>query len=212
MKLRILMLLMIAAAGIVIGSPRNSLAQQYSFNVREDRTIGHRDGKLLVSDQGVEFKAKSEKASVNLAYLDIKLFEILSPAKVRIWTYEGRSFPPKKELSFTFQILGGEISPAVRDFVRARIARPLVSEVTRDTGEPEAQLAVEHLHRIGGCAGVLKVYPGSLVFEAVKGSDSRSWRWTDIRSISKLGPYRFEVLTYEPQIGGPSRSYNFELK
>ncbi|HKV39395.1 MAG TPA: hypothetical protein VJX67_09290 [Blastocatellia bacterium] len=206
------MLAILAVIGVLAATPRKTAAQDFSYKAREDRVIGHRDGELALSDRGVEFKTKSGTGSLTLAYQDIKLFEIMSPTKVRIWTYEGRTFPPRASVDITFHIVGGEISSDVSDFVRARIARPVVSELIKEGGQPEAQIAVEHLHRIGGCAGVLKVYPGSLVFEVGKGSDSRGWRWTDIRSISKLGPYRLEVLTYEPQAGGPTRSYNFELK
>ena len=212
MNLRMLALATVAAAGTMIGSPHRVLAQAYSYNVREDRVIGHKDGRLVISDRGVEFKNRSDKESAIWAYQDIRLFEIFSVKGIRIWTYEHRSFPPGKELSISFHIVGGEVSPEVRDFVRSHVVRPLVSSLPSEREEPIDQVPVEHLHRFGGCQGVLIFYKDFLVFEAPKGHDSRSWRWTDVRSISRLGPYRFEVLTYEPQPGGPTRSYNFALK
>lgn len=212
MKPTFAVLAVVAIIGIGAGMARRAEAQDFSYKARQDRVIGHRDGQLVFSDQRVQFRTKSEKDSLTLAYEDIRLFEILSPTKIRIWIYEGRSFPPRANVDLTFHIVGRMLGPELRDFVRARIARPVVSEVVKDEGQPQAQIAVEHLHRIGGCSGLLKLYADSLVFESMKGHDSRSWRWTDIQSISKLGPYRIEVLTYEHQTGGPTRSYNFELK
>ncbi|HYL99959.1 MAG TPA: hypothetical protein VEZ90_13475 [Blastocatellia bacterium] len=212
MKFRVTPLVIAAAAAITIAWPAMALGQEYSYTVREDRAVGHRDGQLIISDRGVEFKAKNPKDSASWAFLDIKLFEILSPSKIRIRTYESRSFPPGKEVKLTFQVVGSAITPAVRDFIRERISRPLVTALSKEPQDLEVEVEVEHLHRFGGCQGVLRVYRDFLVFQAAKGSDSRSWRWTDIRSVSKLGKYRLEVLTYEPQTGGPTRSYNFELK
>jgi len=75
-----------------------------------------------------------------------------------------------------------------------------------------AQIPVKHLHRLSGCQGILKVYADALVYEAQDGHDSRSWRWTDIRAVGRPDVDRFEVLTFEPQTGGPKRSFNFILK
>jgi len=85
---------------------------------------------------------------------------------------------------------------------------------TKDETEsaPLAQIPVKHLHHFNGCLGVLKVYSDRLVFEAQDGHDSRSWRWTDIRAVGRPDIDRFEVLTFEPQTGGPKRSFNFILK
>jgi hypothetical protein len=44
------------------------------------------------------------------------------------------------------------------------------------------------------------------------GHDSRSWRWSDIRSVGRSDIYRFDVETFEPQLGASSRSFNFILK
>lgn len=59
---------------------------------------------------------------------------------------------------------------------------------------------------------MLKVYADRLVYESQTGHDSRSWRWTDIRSVGRSDIYRFDVETFEPQIGASSRSFDFILK
>jgi hypothetical protein len=214
MKTRSLSLMLIVAACLTLLFVSQAQAQEFSYRVEEVRLIGHRDGELIISTKGVEYRAKKEKDNRVWTYVDIKLLEILSPTRVRIWTYQNQKLLPGQEESLTFKIVEGEIDQKVSDFLRERIARPLVTSFTKEEIEsvPLAQIPVKHLHRFGGCQGVLKVYADSLVYEAEDGHDSRSWRWTDIRAVGRPDIDRFEVLTFEPQIGGPKRSYNFILK
>ncbi len=112
----------------------------------------------------------------------------------------------------TFEILEGKIDQKVSDFLRERIARPFATSLVEEQAAPLAEIPVKHSHRFGGCEGTLKVFADRLVYESQTGHDSRSWRWTDIRSISRPDIYRFDVETFEPQIGASSRSFNFILK
>ena len=189
-------------------------AQEFKYKVQQDRLKGHRDGDLIISSTGVEYRAQKDKDSRVWKYTDIKLIEILSPTRVRIWTYQNRKLLLGEEESLTFKIINGQIDQQVSDFLRERIARPLVTSLTTEETEsaPLAQVLVKHLHRLSGCQGILKVFADRLVFEAQDGHDSRSWRWTDIRAVGRPDIDRFEVLTFEPQMGGPKRSYNFILK
>lgn len=207
-------ILLVFAVLIILTLTQSVIAQEFSYKVQQDRLKGHRDGELIISTNGVEFRAKKEKDSRVWTYTDIKLFEILSPTRVRIWTYQNRKLLLGQEESLTFKIIDGQIDQQVSDFLRERIARPLVTSLTKEENEraPLAQIPVKHLHRWSGCQGFLKVYADRLVYEAQDGHDSRSWRWTDIRAVGRPDIDRFEVLTFEPQTGGPKRSFNFILK
>jgi hypothetical protein len=189
-------------------------AQEFTYKVQQDQFKGHRDGELIISTTGVEYRAKKQKDSRVWTYTDIKLVEILSLTRLRIWTYQNQKLFLGQEESLTFKIIDGQIEQKVSDFLRERISRPLVTSLTKDETEstPLAQIPVKHLHRFNGCQGILKVYADRLVYEAEDGHDSRSWRWTDIRAVGRPDIDRFEVLTFEPQMGGPKRSYNFILK
>ena len=187
-------------------------AQEFTYRVRQDRLIGDREGELIISTDHVEFRAKKEKDSRSWAYGEIKLFEILSPTRVRVWTYENRKLRLGQEENLTFKIMNGQIDQQVSNFLRKHMTRPFVTSFTNEESEILAQIPVKHLHRFSGCPGVLKVYADRLVYEAKDGHDSRSWRWTDIGAVGRPDIDRFEVLTFEPQTGGPKRSFNFILK
>lgn len=187
--------------------------QEFKYTVEKDRMIGHRDGELIISDAGVEYRAtKREKENRTWSYGDIRLFEILSPTKVRIWTYKDRKLRFGGDERLTFKIIDGQIDPSVSAFVRERIAGPVVTSVFESEATEIAQIPVKHSHRFGGCEGILRLFPETLVFESRTGHDSRSWRWTDIRSVGRSDVYRFDVETFEPQVGASSRSFNFVLK
>lgn len=188
-------------------------AQEFTYKVEQDRTIGHRDGELIISDKGIEYRAaKRENEDRLWSYEDIKLLEILSPTQVRIWTWKDRKLFLGRDESLTFKLVEGQIDQKVSDFLRERIARPFVTSFIQEQAAPLAEVPVKHSHRFGGCEGVLKVYSDRLVYESQTDHDSRSWRWTDIRSIGRSDVYRFDVETFEPQVGASSRSFNFILK
>jgi hypothetical protein len=187
-------------------------AQEFTYKVQQDRLIGHRDGELIISDRGVEYRAKREKESRAWTYTDIKVLEVLSPTRLRIWTYKDRKLYLGRDESWTFKIVEGQIDQNVSDFLRERIARPFVTSFTKEEQGALAEIPVKRSRRFGGSEGVLKVYQDRLVYESQTGHDSRSWRWTDIRSVGRPDIYRFDVETFEPQLGASSRSFDFNLK
>lgn len=203
----------LAAAIVALSFAIQVSAQEFSYKVKQDRTIGHRDGQLIISAKGIEYRATKRKNEDRIwSFEDIKLLEILSPTGVRIWTWKDRKLLLGRDESLTFKIVEGQIDQKVSDFLRERIARPFVTSFIEEQAAPLAEITVKHSHRFGGCEGKLKVYSDRLVYESQTGHDSRSWRWTDIRSVGRSDIYRFEVETFEPQIGASSRSFNFILK
>ena len=211
MKTRIVQLSMIPALLLLIFT--TVAAQEFKYKVEQDRMIGHRDGELIISDRGVEYRAKREKESRTWTYADIKLFEILSPTRMRIQTYRDRKLYLGKDESVTFKIVEGQLDHNISNFLRDRTTRPFVTSFVDEREQTSiAEIPVKHSHRFGGCEGILKVYSGKIEYESKTGHNSRSWRWMDIRSVGRSDIYRFEVETFEPQMGMSSRSFNFVLK
>lgn len=213
MKSRLMKSSVIGIACLVLLLAVSANAQEFRYKVQQDRLIGHRDGELIISEQGVEWRAaKREKESRSWNYTDIKLFEILSPTKVRIWTYKDRKLRLGRDQSLTFKLIEGQIDQQVSDFLRERIARPFVTSFTSEQGEVLAEIPVKHARRFSGSEGSLKVYADGIVYESQTGNDSRSWRWTDIRGVARPDRYRFDVDTFQPELGVANKSYSFELK
>ena len=211
MKTRFVHLSAIAALLLLVVT--TVAAQEFKYKVELDRMIGHRDGELIITDKGVEYHAKREKESRTWAYADIKLFEILSPTRLRIHTYKDLKLYLGADESVTFKMVEGQLDHAVSNFLRGRTTRPFVTSLVEENAQTSiAEIPVKHSHRFGGCEGVLKVYTDKLEYESKTGHNSRSWRWMDIRSVGRSDIYRFEVETFEPQIGVSSRSFNFVLK
>jgi hypothetical protein len=187
-------------------------AQEFSYKVKLDRLTGTHQGVLTISDGGVTFSAKRASDSRSWTFTDIRMFEILSSTRLRIWTYQNRKLLFGRDESLTFDVVDGQLDKQLSDFLRAKSGRALVTVFGNDEGDPLARIPVKHLHRLSGCQGILKVYADRLVYEADDGRDTRFWRWTDIRSVSRPDLDRLEVQTFEPQTAGPNRSFNFLLK
>lgn len=189
-------------------------AQEFRYEVEQDRTIGHRDGELIISENGIEYRArKRANESRRWTYSgDIKLLELLSPTKLRIWTYKDRKALLGKDESLTFKLVDAQLDQKISDFLRERLSGPFVTSFIEDDRKLLTSIPVKHSHRFGGCEGLLKVYPDRLIYDSETGHDSRSWRWMDIRSLGRPDIYRLDIETFEPQIGASSRSFNFTLK
>ena len=189
-------------------------AREFRYEVEQDRTIGHRDGELIISENRIEYRSrKRANESRRWTYSgDIKLLEILSPTKIRLWTYKDRKLLLGKDESLTFKLVNGQLDQKLSDFVRERLPRAFVTSFVEEDGTLLATIPIKHSHRFGGCEGLLKVYPDRLIYDSETGHDSRSWRWTDIRSVGRPDVYRLDIETFEPEIGASNRSFNFILK
>src|SRR5262249_40293662 len=115
---------------------------------------------------------------------------------------------------FKFKLLVGQISPEVSALFVNKAKYPVATSVMPETAEPpKYEVAVKHLHTLGGCEGVLKIYADRMIYESKEQTEkSRYWRWADIQSISRFGPYQFSITSFELQFGGPTKSFNFALK
>lgn len=189
-----------------------SAGPAFTLKVRHEHLRGHCEGDLVLFADRIEYRTANKKDARVWPYKEIQVLEIPSPSRMRVYTYEDRPRLMGYDKKFTFEVAGGEVGQAISDYLRDRIGKPFVTSYTAENASPEAAVPVKHLHRFGGCQGTLKVFADHLVFDADKKEDSRSWRWSDIRGISRLDEFRLEVLTYEPELGSPGRSYEFVLK
>jgi hypothetical protein len=203
-----------------------------TFRVLHDHAVGSGKGVLVITPTGFEYRGTDDEARHSHTWrdLDVKRLE-LDRQKITLTTYEAGSIPvlPRQlpfvketvaipagvEHRYEFRLRDGELSPVVAAALEVRFPRPIASSIVASDaatlGELIFELPVFHRHRAGGHSGVLRVYARCVVFAAETGS-SRSWRYADIRSISRLGDRRFEISTDEGQFGPGGRDYVFDLK
>lgn len=207
----IIRLFSVAALSILIPSGWAS-AQEFTFPVEHDHMFKSCKGDLIINGDGVEYRTTHKDHARRWTYTDIKMIKLVSPKEVKVLTYESRRLKLGRDETFQFKVLTGELSKDVNDFLLARESRPLATSFVKSEENPQYAIPVRHRDSFGGDQGTLKIYADGVAYDSVRTKSSRRWRWTDIQSISRMGPYQFAITTYEPKFGGPSRNYNFDLK
>jgi|CXWL01.1.fsa_nt_gi hypothetical protein len=197
---------------------------EFRLWVKHDHLRKFCEGELVINEEGIEYATAFEKHERYWDFVDIKLLKLISETEIEVKTYTTyrpkltlqQSLPVGRDESFRFKLLEGEMTQEISNFLQSKIKKPMMTtfiDVDDETARPVYSLPVRHRHRWGGCSGVLKVYDDKVIYQSyTEMADSRLWRWSDMQSMGRSGPYQFEITTYEPQFGGPTKSYNFDLK
>lgn len=188
-------------------------AQSFEFSAEHKHTFGNCRGRLIVTPEKIEYQTDRKDHSRTWLYADLREIKVESAKKIELVGYEDQKWRMGLDRTFKFKLLEGEITPAISSLLMAKAARPLVTSVMPANGDaPIFEVPVKHLHRFGGCMGVLRIYPDRMVYEAKdEPEDSRFWRYGEIRNFSQSDRYRFEIATFEERFGG-AKSYNFQLR
>jgi hypothetical protein len=211
MKHLIIRLVSVAALSILILGGLAS-AQEFKLSVEHNHTFKSCKGDLIINGEGVEYRTTHKDHARRWTYTDIKLITLVSPRDIHVLTYESRRLMLGRDETFQFKVLTGEVSKDVSNFLLTRVDRPLATSFAKSKEKPQYAIPVRHRQSFGGDQGTLKIYADGVAYDSVRTKSSRRWRWTDIQSISRMGPYQFAITTYEPKFGGPTETYNFDLK
>src|SRR4030095_9842650 len=187
-------------------------AQEFTFPVEHDHTFRSCKGDLIINSEGVEYRTTDKDHARRWTYTDIKMIKLVSPKEVKVLTYESSLLKLGGDETFQFKVLTGELSKNLNDFLLDRVSKPLATSFVKSEEKAQYAFSVRHRHSFGGDQGTLKIYADGVAYDSVRPKSSRRWRWTDIQSVSRMGPYQFGVTTYEPKFGGPTKTYNFDLK
>lgn len=208
------MLRAIIFIAICLCFPSFSYGQEFSYVVKEEHMLKDHKGEIKIFSDRIEFTTENSKQPTTWDYNTLRMVEVLSPKKLRLYSYEDQVWLLGKDKQFTFQVVEGELDYKLVDFLRSRVKRPFVVAFAQAdvTDNLLAEIAVKHFHRLGGCQGTLKIYQTKLVFTTPDGHDSREWLWADIQTLSHPDQWQLELTSYEPAIGVSSRSYRFALK
>jgi len=195
----LILLLMVLAASCTV------YAEEFVFGVKHDKSLRSGKGKLIVTEDGIEFQAEKAKDTRRWIYRDIKSVDILSPQRLIIQTYEDPKWKLRADRAFAFEIVEGEITEAVYQFFLTKIDKPITARVRFSSPDSMYQLAVKHRHRLGGCQGTLKLTKDRMVYDTENSEDRRTWFYKDIESMGSSDPFSLRVTSY-------AETFTFELK
>lgn len=212
MKSLMMRVMSIIALSMLAFGGREAFAQEFKYPVEHDHTIKSCKGELVINRDGVEYRTENKDHARKWSYTDIRMIKLASPKKIEVISYESSRMKLGYDKTFAFKVLKGEVTREVSDFLLARVERPLATSFVASEEKPHYEIPVRHRHSFGGDQGRLKVYADRVVYESAKQEGSRYWRWSDVKGISRTSPYLFSITTFEPKLGGPTKTYNFDLK
>lgn len=192
-------------------------APETGFAVEHQHLLKNRTGRLTITTGGISYQSEIRKEAGDSRvwrYDEIREIYIQAPETLVLVTYEDQIWYAGRDRVFRFRFLDSGIPSETVALLRANAKRLVVTNVWEAGATPPVfQIPVKHLHRFGGCEGILKLYPDQFVFESPEhASHSRAWRYRDLQDVSRPNRFQFSFTTFEPQFGGPNKIYNFQLK
>ena len=166
-------------------------------------------GELRFSEDGIEFHAKGDKEISKWDYVDIQLFDRVSPTEIRLLTYEDVAWQLGRDRTLRFTLDSGEFTEALFAEIQPKLGRPAANRVLGNLEAPAEKLPAKHLHPLGGCEGVLLFFPDRIVFDSQQDKHDREWKLGEqLESVWSADPYDLELHTREPS----AAIWRFQLK
>ena len=159
-------------------------------------------GTLLIDGNGVEFRGEN-KRSQRWAFNEIRTV-FIAPHRLTLKTYLNRSLHRPGERTYRFS-LAQAIPPAVAARFAGAVARPSQNADPDPDAPAIATIPARHRAIASGTNGVLRIWQDGIDYVTSSKDDSRSWRWTDLQTVSKPDPYHLFVFGYRD-------TYTFDLK
>jgi hypothetical protein len=200
MKFLISALTLAALASPAWGSP-------HELEVEHRRLGADTPGRLVFNQEAVQFiPARQPEEERSWHYRDIRELRIEGDTGLRIITYKDRPFLLNRPEVFRFNVVEGMIEPELVEYLRSRVATPLVSAVFSEPEEVEYRVPARHRHALGGgCDGVLLVTPEGVYFDSDREDHSRFWPLEDIEGLGTVSRFDLRLTTHEG-------SFHFRLK
>jgi hypothetical protein len=199
---------------VILSAPIVAKGQSFEFSAEHQHALRNCRGTLSITAEKIEYQTAHKEDSRSWRYVEIRQLKIVSPTELEITSYEDQRRMLGRDRIFKFKLLDGQISPQISALFMEKTSHPVASSVMPETAEsPKYEIAVKHLHTLGGCEGRLRIYVDRMIYQSAdKRETSRYWRWSDIQSISRSDPYQFSLSSFESQFVGPTKSFNFVLK
>ena len=188
-------------------------AKSFTYRVRHLHTTGSCQGRLVISEQDVRYVTEQRNHARIWPYLRLKRVESENARRLAFITYESRRLPFTGNRTFNFELLDGDVSDEVFNFLLIRVGRGEAPQAPEIPPGGRYELAVKHLHLFGGCNGTLRILPNFVEY-VTSHNDARLWKYLDIKQVRTDGAYRLRVYTYEDQrlLFGRDKVFKFDLK
>ncbi|MBI2828878.1 MAG: trypsin-like peptidase domain-containing protein, partial [Acidobacteria bacterium] len=185
----------------------------FELTVKKDQFVGSSQGMLRFTEDSVQYDTTETKDRRTWVYGDIKQLQVLSPTRIAVLTYEDQGrLKVGADRTFTFDVVGGSVSPELVAFLLSRIEHPLVTAVMPPGAGPVLfRVPVKHQRSGRGSEGTLVMYENHLAYLTERETDARFWRFSDIFAVLPLDRFRLQVQAYEGGSGN-TRTFVFELK
>ena len=159
-------------------------------------------GDILIDQNGVEFRS-SKGRSRRWTFEEIHTV-FLAPHRLTLKTYLNRSLHRPGQRTYRF-ILAQAVPPAVAAELAEAVAQPSQNADPDPDAPAIATIPVRHRAIASGTNGVLRIRQDGIDYLTSSKDDSRSWRWTDLQTLSNPDPYHLFVFGYRD-------TYTFDLK
>lgn len=189
-------------------------AAELRYGVRHDHFWGSGRGTLSISEAGLQYREEGRgRHRWNWSWDDVQQL-LVAPRRLQVLTYESRRLRLGRDRSHRFELEGAGSFEAVWTLLRRRLDQRLVAALALPEGEHWWSLPARRLRVFGGDHGELVATEAGVVFRSGSADASRTWRWADLDSVSRTGPFQLTLTTYErPQAGyGGLKSFTFQLK
>jgi len=171
-------------------------AQNLKYEVRHEHARKGGEGVLVFDPDGVYFEesGKKKEHSRRWQYHEIQQLE-LSPARLRILTYEDARWQLGRDREYTFDHVPENMAAELFPVLSKRLDQRFVAAVADPAVVPLWTIPAKMLSGRSGSSGLLKMGADRIVFES-KGA-SRTWRYGDIQGITSEGPHQLSVVSLD---------------
>lgn len=169
-------------------------------------------GALIIDGDGIEYKPAEGKQASHWKFGQIQQLKV-ELQRIEILTFEDQKWRLGKDRVFRFKLLESSIDAEVSDFLRHRISGVFVTAIVPKSSDgPAYEVDVKHRLTLGGSGGTLQIYSDRVVYRSESDRHSRVWTYDQIEAFDFTSAREFELVTAEKQLGGPTRTFRFQLK
>ena len=189
-------------------------AQTFSVQ-HEKRMWRDKNVTLEITKEGIVYRTDEEADTRTWKYEDIQYFDRISEKEFTILTYEDQSMLLGRDRQYHFVITEGTLTDEIFRDITARMKDSITNRIVREVPEVEFEVAVKHLHTVGGCEGILRFTSDRILYATEHKKDAREWVLTrDVQSVWSMDRHHLEVHVYDNNRRqfSRNRTYRFDLK